>query len=117
VAKNGLSSHSSVFYQATLEDSQLRQCDSKTTTHQSQCSVLSKRGLPTKSINIKQNCAKEKNAAKFKFVLKKGYRIGYKNVYIPKIRIYILQHIPLKKRIGEYPFSRFLDRIWDIYIL
>jgi hypothetical protein len=37
-------------------------------------------------------------------------------VYIPKIRIYILQHIPLKKGIGEYPLSRFLDRIWDIYI-
>jgi hypothetical protein len=29
----------------------------------------------------------------------------------------MLQHIPLKKRIVEYPFSRFLDRIWDINIL
>jgi hypothetical protein len=78
--------------------------------------VIQKR-TPHNKRKQKLNCAKEKNAAKFKFVLKKGYRIGYKNVYIPKIRIYILQHIPLKKRIGEYPISRFLDRIWDIYIL
>jgi hypothetical protein len=34
-----------------------------------------------------------------------------------KYGYYILQHIPLKKRIGEYPFSRFLERIWDINIL
>jgi hypothetical protein len=51
-------------------------CDSKTTTHPSQYSVLSKRELPTTSVNKNYIAQKKKNAAKFKFVLKKGYRIG-----------------------------------------
>jgi hypothetical protein len=41
-----------------------------------QCSVLSKRELPTTSVNKNYIVQKKKNAAKFKFVLKKGYRIG-----------------------------------------
>jgi hypothetical protein len=41
-----------------------------------QCSVLSKRELPTTSVNKTTLCKRKKNAAKFKFVLKKGYRIG-----------------------------------------
>jgi hypothetical protein len=38
--------------------------------------VLSKRELPTTSVNKNYIVQKKKNAAKFKFVLKKGYRIG-----------------------------------------
>jgi hypothetical protein len=52
-----------------------------------------------------------------KFVLKRIYRKGYKTLKSLKLRYHIPQHIPLKKVIGEYPFSRFLDRIYDINIL
>jgi hypothetical protein len=72
---------------------------------------------PHNKCKQKLHCAKDRKRPRQSSNLYCKKDIGYKILKFLKLGYYILQHIPLKKRRGEYPFLRFLDRIWDINIL